>query len=276
MRARREQQVSKEAFIAHPSLILRSPPHSSFTQPSLNLNPPPASPFLPPPPSPHQHHRLSRPLSLSTLPLSHLLFIMAANAANDANMPNNNPALPNPNAAAAAPAAQQAAAPAAQRPPQDHVEFTVRASEDLFLVGTERTQLRVTKDTNYSCLMQKTQRFHSLFRHYAKYHGLRKGELEVRICVPPLALAQLLLVFALSPPALFTRVCGPLCSPMCVPPCSPRPPLCSPMCMAFVHPCVCPPQYSFLSYLGDDDTPESVQVSKSRAAWPRKRYTRAS
>lgn len=33
-------------------------------------------------------------------------------------------------------------------------------------------------DTNYSCLMLKTQRFSSLFRHYAKYHGLRKDDLE--------------------------------------------------------------------------------------------------
>ena len=32
--------------------------------------------------------------------------------------------------------------------------------------------------TNYSCLMLKTQKFSSLFRHYAKYHGLRKEELE--------------------------------------------------------------------------------------------------
>ena len=33
-------------------------------------------------------------------------------------------------------------------------------------------------ETNYSCLMLKTQRFSSLFRHYAKYHGLRKDDLE--------------------------------------------------------------------------------------------------
>jgi speckle-type POZ protein len=36
----------------------------------------------------------------------------------------------------------------------------------------------VTAETNYSCLMLKTQRFSSLFRHYAKYHGLRKDDLE--------------------------------------------------------------------------------------------------
>jgi hypothetical protein len=46
--------------------------------------------------------------------------------------------------------------------------------------------------------MQKNQRFHSLFRHYAKYHGLKKAELE----------------------------------------------------------------YSFLSYLEDDDTPETVQLMR--------------
>ena len=36
----------------------------------------------------------------------------------------------------------------------------------------------MTAETNYSCLMLKTQRFSSLFRHYAKYHGLRKDDLE--------------------------------------------------------------------------------------------------
>ena len=33
-------------------------------------------------------------------------------------------------------------------------------------------------ETNYSCLMLKSQRFSSLFRHYAKYHGLKKDTLE--------------------------------------------------------------------------------------------------
>jgi len=42
----------------------------------------------------------------------------------------------------------------------------------------ENTIRRVTAETNYSCLMLKTQRFSSLFRHYAKYHGLRKDDLE--------------------------------------------------------------------------------------------------
>ena len=80
----------------------------------------------------------------------------------------------------------------------DHIEFTVKAAEDLFLVGTQHTELRVNASTNYSCLMQKAQRFHSLFRHYAKYHGLRKDELE----------------------------------------------------------------YYFVSYLGDNDTPETVQLQR--------------
>ena len=60
----------------------------------------------------------------------------------------------------------------------EHVEFSVKAEEDLYLPGTETTIRRVTADTNYSCLMLKSQRFSSLFRHYAKYHGLRKDELE--------------------------------------------------------------------------------------------------
>ena len=53
-----------------------------------------------------------------------------------------------------------------------------QAEEDLFLTGSENTILRVAAETNYSCLMLKTQRFSSLFRHYAKYHGLRKDDLE--------------------------------------------------------------------------------------------------
>ncbi|GKY91358.1 hypothetical protein MPSEU_000108000 [Mayamaea pseudoterrestris] len=60
----------------------------------------------------------------------------------------------------------------------EHVEFSVKAEEDLYLTGTENTIRRVTAETNYSCLMLKTQRFSSLFRHYAKYHGLRKDDLE--------------------------------------------------------------------------------------------------
>mmetsp|Transcript_9840 Transcript_9840/g.27836 ORF Transcript_9840/g.27836 Transcript_9840/m.27836 type:complete len:365 (-) Transcript_9840:283-1377(-) len=60
----------------------------------------------------------------------------------------------------------------------EHVEFTVKAEEDLYLTGSENTIRRVTAETNYSCLMLKGQRFSSLFRHYAKYHGLRKEDLE--------------------------------------------------------------------------------------------------
>ena len=60
----------------------------------------------------------------------------------------------------------------------EQVEFTVKPEEDLILEGTERTITRVHAGTPYSCLMLKTQRFSSLFRHYAKYHGLRKDDLE--------------------------------------------------------------------------------------------------
>ncbi|RHY57792.1 hypothetical protein DYB30_010463 [Aphanomyces astaci] len=59
----------------------------------------------------------------------------------------------------------------------DNVEFTVKvmlqsASEDLILTGSERSIIRVPANNMYSCLMQKTQRFSSLFRHYSKHHGL--------------------------------------------------------------------------------------------------------
>lgn len=37
--------------------------------------------------------------------------------------------------------------------------------------------IRVRAGTPYSCLMLKNQRFSSLFRHYAKHHGLRKDDL---------------------------------------------------------------------------------------------------
>jgi speckle-type POZ protein len=57
-------------------------------------------------------------------------------------------------------------------------QHQVKAEEDLYLSGSENTIRRVTAETNYSCLMLKTQRFSSLFRHYAKYHGLRKDDLE--------------------------------------------------------------------------------------------------
>lgn len=58
----------------------------------------------------------------------------------------------------------------------------VKAEEDLYLTGSENTLRRVAAETNYSCLMLKTQRFSSLFRHYAKYHGLRKDDLEYYFC----------------------------------------------------------------------------------------------
>ena len=50
----------------------------------------------------------------------------------------------------------------------------MKPEEDLILEGTERTITRVQAGTPYSCLMLKSQRFSSLFRHYAKHHGLRK------------------------------------------------------------------------------------------------------
>ena len=75
-------------------------------------------------------------------------------------------------------AANNAAAANGNRQQNEHVEFSVKAEEDLYLQGSETTIRRVTADTNYSCLMLKSQRFSSLFRHYAKYHGLRKDELE--------------------------------------------------------------------------------------------------
>lgn len=50
-------------------------------------------------------------------------------------------------------------------------------AEDLILEGSERSVIRVRAGTPYSCLMLKNQRFSSLFRHYAKHHGLRKDDL---------------------------------------------------------------------------------------------------
>ncbi|CAM9145278.1 unnamed protein product [Discosporangium mesarthrocarpum] len=58
-----------------------------------------------------------------------------------------------------------------------HVEFVVKPAEDLILEGSEKTVIRVRAGTPYSCLMLKNQRFSSLFRHYAKHHGLRKDDL---------------------------------------------------------------------------------------------------
>eukprot|EP00904_Undaria_pinnatifida_P002730 jgi/Undpi1/12458/HiC_scaffold_5.g02129.m1 len=69
------------------------------------------------------------------------------------------------------------AAPGATRPVDQHVEFVVKPAEDLILEGSERSVIRVRAGTPYSCLMLKNQRFSSLFRHYAKHHGLRKDDL---------------------------------------------------------------------------------------------------
>ena len=54
---------------------------------------------------------------------------------------------------------------------------TPQPAEDLILEGSERSVIRVRAGTPYSCLMLKNQRFSSLFRHYAKHHGLRKDDL---------------------------------------------------------------------------------------------------
>lgn len=53
----------------------------------------------------------------------------------------------------------------------------LQPAEDLILEGSERSVIRVRAGTPYSCLMLKNQRFSSLFRHYAKHHGLRKDDL---------------------------------------------------------------------------------------------------
>ncbi|CAH0473247.1 unnamed protein product [Peronospora belbahrii] len=60
----------------------------------------------------------------------------------------------------------------------ENVEFTVKAAEDLVLTGKERSIVRVSANNMYSCLMQKTQRFSSLFRHYSKHHGLPRESLD--------------------------------------------------------------------------------------------------
>lgn len=43
---------------------------------------------------------------------------------------------------------------------------------------SENTICKVTAETDYECLMLRIQRFGSLFRHYAKYKGLREEDLE--------------------------------------------------------------------------------------------------
>jgi hypothetical protein len=73
----------------------------------------------------------------------------------------------------------------------EQVEFTVKPLEDLLLEGAERTITRVRADTPYSCLMLKNQRFSSLFRHYAKHHGLKKvGHQVQRLSVEPLTFSS--------------------------------------------------------------------------------------
>mmetsp|Transcript_7998 Transcript_7998/g.10633 ORF Transcript_7998/g.10633 Transcript_7998/m.10633 type:complete len:320 (+) Transcript_7998:57-1016(+) len=69
------------------------------------------------------------------------------------------------------------AAATPNRRQEENVEFTVKAYEDLVLEGSERSIIRVRANAPYSCLMLKNQRFSSLFRHYAKHHGLRKEDL---------------------------------------------------------------------------------------------------
>eukprot|EP00588_Corethron_pennatum_P019659 CAMPEP_0194331970 /NCGR_PEP_ID=MMETSP0171-20130528/57525_1 /TAXON_ID=218684 /ORGANISM="Corethron pennatum, Strain L29A3" /LENGTH=498 /DNA_ID=CAMNT_0039093651 /DNA_START=79 /DNA_END=1572 /DNA_ORIENTATION=- len=59
-------------------------------------------------------------------------------------------------------------------PNGNEVEFTVKAEENLYF----ESQKRVLVGTNYRCVMLKNQRFASLFRQYANYHGLRKDDLE--------------------------------------------------------------------------------------------------
>ena len=58
------------------------------------------------------------------------------------------------------------------------IEFSVEAEEDLVLGGTARSIKRVRKGEKYPCLMHKSQKFSSLFRHYAKHHGLPCEALE--------------------------------------------------------------------------------------------------
>ncbi len=59
-------------------------------------------------------------------------------------------------------------------PPSTHTQ----AGEDLVHQGNLRSISRVRCGSSYTCIMTKNQRFSSLFRHYAKHHGLKKDELE--------------------------------------------------------------------------------------------------
>ncbi|KAG7378318.1 BTB and MATH domain-containing protein 41, partial [Phytophthora pseudosyringae] len=88
-----------------------------------------------------------------------------------------------PHALPRAPTRLQRASAGPQRPMNrsvrpENVEFTVKAAEDLVLTGKERSIVRVAANNMYSCLMQKTQRFSSLFRHYSKHHGLPRESLD--------------------------------------------------------------------------------------------------
>jgi len=60
----------------------------------------------------------------------------------------------------------------------EHVEFTVKAEEDLYSTGSENTIRRVRAGDNFIFVMSRTQRFSSVFHRYAKHHGLRKEDLE--------------------------------------------------------------------------------------------------
>lgn len=78
-----------------------------------------------------------------------------------------------------------------------------QAAEDLILTGKERSIVRVPANNMYSCLMQKTQRFSSLFRHYSKHHGLPRESLDFfftvrRSCVKALMVCPYLLNACLS------------------------------------------------------------------------------
>ena len=66
----------------------------------------------------------------------------------------------------------------AGKPSDETVEFSVQAEENLMLVGSSRSITRVNEGEQYPCLMMKTQKFSSLFRHYAKRHGLPADKLE--------------------------------------------------------------------------------------------------
>ncbi len=60
----------------------------------------------------------------------------------------------------------------------DNVTFKVVPLHPLHLNGVERSVLRVDTDTSYSVFMNRDQRFSSLFKHYAKYHGLDREDLK--------------------------------------------------------------------------------------------------